>query len=151
MARGKLLGRLPDTGVEQIEYTPEKFVPFLKELVAASKQSFRQISLGSGLDPGAVRRYINGGAKPSRDACVALAQYFNIHPNEMLEKAGYPARAFFDLSLADPSEFAPEVKEVAQELMKIEDVTIRRRVCSAVLQLVREMFTHIDTTGATGE
>lgn len=150
MARGKLLGRLPDTGVEQIEYTPEKFIPFLKELVAASKQSFRQISLSAGLDHGAVRRYING-TKPSRDACIALVQYFDIHPNEMLEKAGYPARGFFDLSLADPAEFAPEVKEVAQELMKIDEAAIRRRVCNAVLQLVREMFTHIDTTGATGE
>lgn len=147
MARGKLIGRLPDTGVEQIEYTPEKFVPFLKGLVAASKQSLRQISLGSGLDPGATRRYIHG-AKPSRDACIALAQFFNVHPNEMLEKAGYPTRGFFDLSLADPAEFAPEVKEVAQELMKIEEMAIRRRVCNAVLQLVREMFTQISETGA---
>jgi len=41
----------------------------------------------------------------------------------------------------DPNEFSPDVKEVAQELMKIEDVNVRRRVSESVLQLVRQMFT----------
>jgi len=45
------------------------------------------------------------------------------------------------LSLADPNEFSPDVKEVARELMKIEDINVRRRVSESVLRLVREMFT----------
>lgn len=147
MARGKILGRVQDTGVEQFEYIPETFIPFLKELITARNLSLRQVSLGAGLDHGAVRRYVNGGTKPSRDACISLAHYFDIHPNVMLEKAGYPSLAYFDLSLADPEEFSPEVKEVAAELMKIEDITARRRVCSAFLQLMRELLA---TAGPAG-
>ena len=48
--------------------------------------------------------------------------------------------AHFDLSLMDPEEFSPDVKKVAQTLMRIEDAETRRRVSDAVLKLVQEMF-----------
>ena len=127
-------------------YEPEVFVPFLEGLLTEHQQSYRQASLGAGLDPGAVRRLLKTGARPSADSCVALAHYFKIAPNIVLAKAGYQPRAYFDLSLADPNEFAPEVKAVAQELMKIGDPATRQRVCDAVLRLVREMFTLAETT-----
>ncbi len=148
MARGEMLGKLPPKLVEHYEYTPEVFVPFLRSLVEASNQSFRQVSFGAGLDHGAVRRYLKAGTKPSQDACIALAGYFNVHPNEMLLKAGYPPRAYFDLSLADPDEFPPDVKQVAQELMKIEGDELRRRVSESVLQLLQQMFTQIESDQA---
>lgn len=127
-------------------YEPEVFVPFLEGLLAEHNCSYRQASLGAGLDPGAVRRLLKTGARPSADSCIALAHYFNIPPNTMLAKAGYQPRAYYDLSLADPNELATEVKAVAQELMKIGDPAIRQRVCDAVLRLVREMFTLTETT-----
>lgn len=127
-------------------YDPEVFVPFLEKLLAEHRCSYRQASLGAGLDPGAVRRLLKTGARPSVDSCIALAHYFNIPPNTMLVKAGYQPRAYYDLSLANPNEFAPEVKAVAQELMKISDLAIRQRVCDAVLRLVREMFTQAGTS-----
>jgi transcriptional regulator with XRE-family HTH domain len=139
--KAKTAGKLPDTGVKKYEYTAEEFVPFVRQLVEESKQSMRQVSLGAGLDHSALYRYLNQGMRPNQDACIALAHYFEVHPNEMLQKAGYPPRAYFDLSLADPDEFSPEVKAVAQELMKIEDDAQRRRVAQTVLQLVQEMFT----------
>ena len=139
--KGKTAGKLPGTGVKKYAYTPEEFVPFVKRLVEESQQSMRQVSLGAGLDHAALYRYLNQGQRPNQDACIALAHYFKVHPNEMLQKAGYPPRAYFDLSLADPDEFSPEVKAVAQELMKIEDDAQRRRVAQTVLQLVEEMFT----------
>jgi transcriptional regulator with XRE-family HTH domain len=122
-------------------YRPEIFVAFLEQLLAQHHCSYRQASLGAGLDPGAVRRLLKTGARPSVDSCLALAHYFNVPPNTMLAKAGYPPRAYYDLSLADPNDFAPEVKAVAVELMRIADPEARHRVCEAVLRLVREMFT----------
>lgn len=148
MGRGASINKQKNKPVAQIVYTPEQFIPFLRELVEASRQTMRQISLGAGLDHAAVQRYLNG-SKPSRDACISLAEYFEVPPNEMLTKAGYPALAYFDPSLDNPEALAPEVQEVAQELMKIKEAAIRRRVCGAVLQLVKEMFTQISETGAT--
>ncbi len=145
MGRGETPGKLPNRLVKQYQYKPETFMPYLKELVESSKQTLRQISLAAGLDHAAMQRYIKRGSKPSQDACIALADYFGIHPNVVLEKAGYAPRASFDLSLADPNEFPPEVKEIALELMEIEDTDMRRRVCGAVLQLVKEMFTQIES------
>jgi hypothetical protein len=126
-------------------YDPDEFIPFLEKLLEERNETCRQASLAAGLDHGAAQRYVKAGSRPSQDACIALAHHFGIHPNLMLEKAGYPPLAYFDLSLADPSEFAPEVKEVALELMKIENAEVRRRVCAAVLRLVREMFTQAET------
>ncbi len=54
MGRGATPGKLPDRKVRHYPYTPEVFIPFLEELVESSKQTYRQISLGAGLDHGAV-------------------------------------------------------------------------------------------------
>ncbi len=81
-------------------HTADEFVPFVKQLVEQSKQSTRP---GWPLDHSALYRYLNQGMRPNQDACIALAYYFQVHPNEMLQKAGYPPRAYFDLSLADPT------------------------------------------------
>ena len=126
---------------EKEKFKREIFIPFLQALVDKEERSMRQISLSCGMDHGAVRRYLKKGSRPGRDACIAMAHYFGRHPNEFLEKAGYMPLAYFDLSLADPDEFPPDVKKVAQELMKIEDGAVRQRVSDAVLKLVKEMFT----------
>ena len=139
--KGKTAGKVADTGVKKYEYPLEEFVAYLSGLVEASEQSMRQVALKAGLDHSALYRYLSQGHRPNQDACMALAHYFGVHPNEMLQKAGYPPRAYFDLSLADPDEFSPEVKAVGRELMKIEDEAQRRRVAETVLSLVREMFT----------
>ena len=126
---------------EKDKFKREVFIPFLQALVDKEDRSMRQISLSCGMDHGAVRRYLKHGSRPGKDSCIAMAHYFGLHPNEFLEKAGYKPLDYFDLSLADPNEFSPDVKEVAQELMKIEDASVRKRVSEAVLRLVREMFT----------
>ncbi len=126
---------------EREKYKREEFVPYLQALVDKDGRSMRKISLAAGQDHSAVRRVLKLGTRPTRDACIALAHVFNIDPNEFLQKAGYEPLAYFDLSLADPNEFSPDVKQVARELMKIEDINVRRRVSESVLQLVRQMFT----------
>ena len=129
-------------------YEPDVFVPFLEGLLTEQHRTYREASLGAGLDPGAVRRLLKTGVRPSQDTCINLALYFHIAPNIVLAKAGYQPRVYFDLSLADASEFAPEVKAVAQELMKIADPALRERVCTAVVRLVGEMFTLAGTPAA---
>jgi transcriptional regulator with XRE-family HTH domain len=148
--KGKTAGKLPDTGVKKYEYTPEVFVPYVKELVARSKQSMRQVALQAGLDHSALYRYLSQGQRPNQDACIALAHYFGLHPNEILQKAGYPARACFDLSLADPDEFSPEAKAVARELMKIEDGQQRRQVAVGIRKLVSIMVAAQPAGGEDG-
>ena len=130
-------------------YDPDQFVPFLQGLLEENNETAREASLASGLDHGAAQRYLRYKGRPSQDSCIALANHFGINPNVMLSKAGYPPQPYFDLSLTDPNEFAPEVKEVALELMKIEDTQVRRRVCDAVLRLIREMFTAVEDTHDT--
>ncbi len=125
---------------EREKYKRDIFVPYLRALVEADGSSMRKISLAAGQDHGAVRRILKLGTRPTRDACIAFAHYFGVDPNEFLQKAGYEPLAYFDLSLADPNEFSPDVKRVARELMKIEDVNVRRRVSESVLRLVKEMF-----------
>lgn len=150
MGRGASINKQKNRPVAQIVYTPEQFIPFLRELVETSKQTMRQISLGAGLDHAAVQRYLNG-SKPSRDACISLAEYFEVPPNEMLAKAGYPALAYFDPSLADPEALAPEVRALTQVLMQIEDSIARRRICEAMVQLAQELLSkNGGETGATG-
>ena len=126
---------------EREKYNRDKFIPYLQAMVDADGRSMRKISLAAGQDHGAIRRILKLGSRPTRDGCIAFAHLFGVDPNEFLQMAGYEPLVYFDLSLADPNEFSPDVKEVAQELMKIEDVNVRRRVSESVLQLVRQMFT----------
>jgi hypothetical protein len=122
-------------------YQREQFIVFLEKLLEERNESPRQASLASGLDHGAIQRFLHRGTRPSQDTCIALSHHFGVHPNVMLETAGYPTQPYFDLSLANPLEFPPEVKQVALELKKIENPEVRRRVCAAVLRLLREMLT----------
>lgn len=125
-------------------YDPSVFIPYLRRLLAERNESYREASLGAGLDRSAVWRFIEQETRPHRDACILLAQHFGVNPNEMLQAAGYDPIPLFDLSLADPDEYPPEVKAVAQALARIEDPERRRAACEAVHVLVDL------ATGATG-
>ena len=91
---------------------------------------------GAGLDHGAVLRFLKGEFRPARDACIELAVYFDMNPNELLQLAGYEPMPIFDLSLIDPDEFPAEVKRVAKALSTISDMSIRRQMCKAILLLL---------------
>jgi hypothetical protein len=125
-------------------YDPEEFIPHLRRLLAERNESYREASLEAGLDRSAVWRFIEKGTRPHRDACILLAQHFGVNPNEMLQAAGYDPIPLFDLSLADPDEYPPEVKAVAQALARIKDPERRRAACEAVHALADL------ATGATG-
>ena len=126
-------------------YDPDKFVPFLRRLMEERNESYRETSLNAGLDRSAMWRFLNRKNRPHRDACILLAQHFEVNPNEMLQMAGYDPLPLFDLSLTDASEYPPEVKAVAQALTEITDLALRRRAC----ELVREVIDLIAGTGST--
>jgi hypothetical protein len=113
-------------------YDHRPLAALLEQLLEEHNETARGTSLASGLDHGAVGRFLRGEVRPHRDTCIVLAEHFGLNPNELLEAAGYEPLTIFDLSLADPSEFPPEVKQVALALGQIADPTLRRDVCSAI-------------------
>jgi len=123
-------------GSRRTGYDPSVFIPYLRRLLAERNESYREASLGAGLDRSAVWRFVEQETRPHRDACILLAQHFGVNPNEVLQAAGYEPIPLFNLSLADPAEYPPEVKAVAGALARIEDPERRRAACEAVRALL---------------
>ena len=123
-------------GSKRAGYDREQFVPFLRRLLEERNETYREAAIKAGLDRSSVWRFLNKGTRPHRDACILLAQHFEVNPNEMLAAAGYEPIALFDLSLVDPDEFSPEVKALARVLTEIPDPEKRRRVCTLLGALV---------------
>lgn len=119
------------------EYDRAAFAEHLEELRQARNESYREASLAAGLDHGSMLRYIKKKQRPTRESCIALADHFEVNPNELLTRAGYEAMHFFDRSLIDPSAYPPEVEEVASFLARMEPASQRRQVCRAVRELLK--------------
>ena len=123
-------------GSRRTGYEPEKFIPYVEQLLVERNETAREASLRAGLDRSALWRFIKKEMRPHRDACILLAQHFEVNPNEMLQAAGYDPIPLFNLSLTDPNEYPPEVKAVAQALTRIENAERRRTMCEAVGVLI---------------
>ena len=117
-------------------YDRAALAEYLEGLRQNRNESFRQAALRSGLDHGALLRYIKKHQRPTRESCIALADHFGVNPNEILTRAGYDPLHFFDRSLLDPGALAPEVEEVAVYLNRLSPLSRRREVCQAVRALV---------------
>jgi hypothetical protein len=83
-----------------------------------------------------------------RDACIALADYFDVNPNEMLEAAGYEPLHFFDRTLIDPQEMSDDVKELAAEIEKVKNPQARRSLIKAMKVLTEA---YLDAPTETSE
>jgi transcriptional regulator with XRE-family HTH domain len=123
-------------GSKRAGYDQEQFVPFVQRLLAERNETYREAAIRAGLDRSSVWRFLNKGTRPHRDACILLAQHFEVNPNEMLAAAGYEPIALFDLSMADPDEYPPEVKALARALTEIPGAAKRRRLCTLLGALV---------------
>lgn len=119
----------------QRQYDPEPFRQLLLELLKKAGESYRRASQAAGLPPNAISKYMKG-IRPSRHACVALADHFGVNPNEFLQAAGYEPLHFFDRSLVQPGELSPEVQALAARLQQIKDPVTRRRVIEAMATLL---------------
>ncbi len=117
-------------------YDRPALAEYLDRLRREHNESYREAALRSGLDHGALLRYIKKHQRPTRESCIALADHFDVNPNEILTRAGYDALHFFDRSLVDPAALAPEVADLARFLNQVSPPARRREVCQAVRELV---------------
>ena len=117
-------------------YDRSALAEYLDELRQDHNESFREAALRSGLDHGALLRYVKKHQRPTRESCIAIADHFGVNPNEILTRAGYDPLHFFDRSLVDPQALAPEVEEIAIYLNRLSPLARRREVCQAVRALV---------------
>ena len=125
--------------------TDNPWAVLLEDLRQARNESYREASQAAGLDHGALHRFIKTGSRPNRESCIALAYHFDINPNELLVAAGHEPLPWFDPSLTSPHDYPFEVKQVAEALIRIRNLGLRRRVCGALQSLV-ETITHTAPT-----
>ena len=124
---------------EDEAYDRDALATYLHGLLEDHNESMRGASLAAGLDHGALHRFISERQRPSRESCIAIADYFQINPNEVLTRAGYAPLHFFDRSLVDPRAQPPYVAELASFLARIEPPSRRRRLCQALKQTLELM------------
>ena len=117
-------------------YDRSALAEYLDGLRQDHNESFREAALRSGLDHGALLRYVKKHQRPTRESCIAMADHFGVNPNEILTRAGYDPLHLFDRSLIDPQALAPEVEEIAIYLNRLSPLARRREVCQAVRALV---------------
>ena len=117
-------------------YNREAFAAYLESLLAERNETMRSASIGAGLDHGALQRFIVKRQRPTRESCIALADYLKLNPNEILTRAGYAPMHFFDRSLVDPDALPAEVSELAGWLSRIQPPEMRRQLCAAVREVI---------------
>lgn len=126
-------------------YDAERFRKFVEPLLDQRSESYRRASMAAGLDETAISRYFSG-TQPMRDACIALADHFDINPNELLKVAGYEPLRFFDRRLVDPDALPPDVEQFVGEIMQLEDEAVRREMVDTLRQVLRVQMRMRDAT-----
>jgi hypothetical protein len=119
-------------------YDPKPMQTRIEELLKQHKESFREASLGSGLDHQAIRRI--RGFRPQVTVCIVMADHFGINPNELLALAGWPTLKAFDIHTESAENLPPEAVEVAKAIAQIPNPGTRKTVAEAILTLVRKYF-----------
>lgn len=117
-------------------YDPAPLVAALEGLLAERNESYREAALRSGLDHSAVRRYVCEKRRPSREALLALGDHFGVNPNELLKLAGYAPLRMFERSTEDLGGVSVDVRELVDELERIGDPVLRRRLVEAIRLLI---------------
>jgi hypothetical protein len=112
-------------------YDPEPFITRLEELLVGHNESYREASLGAGLDHQAVRRILSG-QRPQMHICILLADHFGVNPNEFLELANWPKLKIFEVRTVSGENLSPEAVEVAVQIDHIGNPGTRRVVADAI-------------------
>lgn len=117
-------------------YDPTRLVALMEQLLEQRNESYREASLRAGLDHGAVRRYMRAGHRPDREALLLLADHFGVNPNDLLVAAGYAPLKMFERERTDLDSLSPDVRALAQDLERIADPVLRRRLVAAIRLLL---------------
>lgn len=72
-------------------------------------------------------------------ACIMLADYFGINPNELLQLAQWPTLKIFDIAYNNSTkQISPESVDLALDLTEINSADSRRSLASAFRSIVNE-------------
>jgi len=117
-------------------YDPSQLVPVLEKLLEERNESYRQASLQAGLDHGALGRYLRDKKRPSLNALFLLADHFDVNPNDLLVLADYPPLKMFEREPGNLDQVSPHVRALAEDLERIGDPVLRRRLAQAARLLI---------------
>ncbi len=124
----------------QRKYDPKPFVARIKELLEERNLTSRAAALGARLDHQAMYR-IYDGKRPNMMACILLADYFELNPNELLDLAAWPTLEIFEVRTKNAEKLPPEAVDVAMDIAKIENPGVRKEVAKAIRTLLAQYFT----------
>ena len=98
-------------------------IQWLKQQMRKTGLSARKISLRAGMDHAAVSRFLSG-TQPTPDSCRALAEFFGVPVDFVLDLAGLidrpPEMDAFVAEMARLAEhWTPEQKEAWLEMMRV--------------------------------
>lgn len=99
---------------------------FLSEQCEIRHVSWREASLGAGLDHGAISRFIKG-QQPSTESCKKLSSYFKVSEDTLLSLAGHR-------DIGD-QELDPEIVAIAKRIGKVPPDR-RNKVMRTVLSIL---------------
>lgn len=112
----------------------------IKELLDERHESLRAAGIHSGLDHQYVRRIVNKGERPNMVACIMLADYFGVNPNEFLQLAQWPTLKIFDLAHSNQKkQVPPEAVDLALDLAEFSNEGSRRKVVEAFRTILKEI------------
>ncbi len=117
-------------------YDPTELIALLEGLLTEHNESWREASLRAGLDHGAIGRYIRDQRRPSRGSLLVLADHFRVNPNTLLTRAGYDPMEMFERESIDPDRYSPQVRRLADDLQRIGDPVLRRRLAESLRFLI---------------
>lgn len=107
---------------------------FLVKVCEERDESFRQASLGAGLDHAAVSRFV-GGTRPRFESCLKLARYFRIDKAVLLRLAGYDVEVPAELN---PEHGSVDLAFLTYELDHLpEDARV---LAKALIQTLRQVW-----------
>ena len=119
-----------------VVYNPQPLVEMLEYLRAERNESYRAASLNAGLDAETMRRYCVLKQRPQMQALIVLADHYEVNPNDLLQAAGYRPLKLFERALVDPESVPSDVKELMDDLSRIADPVLRRRVVESIRLLI---------------
>ena len=127
------------------DYDHMRMVNALKDLMANQNESMREASMRSGLDHGAIRRYVYYKQRPTIGSTLLMADHFGVNPNDLLELAGYTPMKMFEREALEPDKVTPEVLALVRDLGRIGDIVLRRRLVEAMRLLIGGYVTEPET------
>jgi hypothetical protein len=112
------------------KYDPEPFQQPLGRLIEEAGERPYGLMRAAGLYGNYLKRWFRDDhlQRPRRDACLMLAEYFDLNPNVFLRAAGHKPMAVLDFAWATTGGLSPPAVRVANKLACIEDQALQAKL-----------------------